>query len=443
MPRPATQLTDTAISKARAKEKKYKLSDGRGLFLLVMPTGSKLWRLKYRFNAKEKEYAIGVYPTITLKKARETSLELKRLVADGIDPNKKKKQDKKTDTEDKKLTEFEKKTQLHLVVNEWLELHEKKVTDYTAKKTRALLYEKLLPAFSNYTDRQNIKTSTPISHIKHFEITTLLKDTAKETEYTAKRLKQFLNRIWLFAVTSGYCEDNIISNISNEVLPAPKTKNMAKITDEKILGGLLNAIDNYKGNLIVKASLQFLTLTMLRATTLVTLKWEYIDFENKILTIPRATMKVKDENLNDFILPLVPRAIEILKEVQEITGADEYVFSIAGKPINKESGNKALGLMGYNDESKGMKQTQHSFRGTFRSLADTHQEQHKASFEAKEAVLDHHVGGKVERAYTHKSDYVEQMRGLLEWYADFLAGVKNDSKEVDDILDKEVVYEKR
>jgi integrase len=424
MPRPTTQLTDTAITKAKPRDKKYKLYDGGGLFLLIMPIGSKLWRVKYRFNGKEKEYAIGAYPPFTLSKARTIRDELKRLIADGIDPNEKKKQEKRKDTEEEKLTAFEIKTQLHLVINEWLELHEKKVTAYTAKKTRALLYEKLLPTFSKYTDRQHIKTSTPISHIKHFEITELLKATAKETEYTAKRLKQFLNRIWLFAVTSGYCEANIISNISNEVLPAPKTKNMAKITDEKILGRLLNDLDNYQGNIIVRASLQFLTLTMLRATTLVTLKWEYIDFDNKVLIIPRETMKVKDTNLNDFILPLVPKAIAILKELQEITGADEYVFSIAGKPINKESGNKALRLMGYSDESKGLKQTQHSFRGTFRSLADTHQEKHKASFEAKEAVLDHHVGGKVERAYTHKSDYLEQMRGLLEWYADYLEGVK-------------------
>lgn len=426
MPRPTTQLTDTAITTAKPKEKKYKLYDGGGLFLLIMPIGSKLWRVKYRFNGKEKEYAIGAYPTFTLSKARTIRDELKRHVAEGIDPNEKKRQEKRKDTEEEKLTAFEIKTQLHLVVDEWLELHEKNVEAYTARKTRALLYEKLLPAFSKYTDRQHVKTSTPISHIKHFEITELLKATAKKTEYTAKRLKQFLNRIWLFAVTSGYCEANIISNISNEVLPAPKTKNMAKITDEKILGSLLNDIDNYNGNVIVRASLQFLVYTMLRATTLVTLKWEYIDFDNKVLTIPRATMKVKDTNLNDFILPLVPKAIEILKELQGLTGADEYVFSIAGKPINKESGNKALRILGYNDESKGLKQTQHSFRGTFRSLADTHQEEHKASFEAKEAVLDHQVGGKVERAYTHKSDYVEQMRGLLEWYADYLEGVKND-----------------
>jgi len=424
MPRQTTQLTDTAIAKSKGKEKKYKLYDGRGLFLLVMPTSSKLWRLKYRFNNKEKEYAIGTYPDTTLLKARAKRDELRSLIVDGIDPNEKKKQDKQVAVEEKKLTALEVQSQLHLVVDEWLVLHEKKVSAYTAKKTRSLLYNTLLPRFSKLTPMGNIDTSTPISHIKHFEITTLLKEVAKETEYTAKRLKQFLYRIWLFGVTSGYCEANIISNISNEVLPSPKTKSLSKITDEAILGKLLNDMDNYEGNIIVKSSLQFLVYTMLRATTLVTLKWEYINFEDKTLTIPRETMKVKDENLSDFTLPLVHQAIQTLEEIHKLTGTNEYVFSISDKPINKESGNKALRIMGYNDESKGLKQTQHSFRGTFRSLADTHQEKHKASFEAKEAVLDHQVGGKVERAYTHKAIYVEQMRGLLEWYADYLDEIK-------------------
>jgi len=131
MPRPTTQLTDTAIKNTELKEKKYKLYDGGGLFLLIMPIGSKLWRVKYRFNGKEKEYAIGAYPAYTLLKARTIRDELKRLIADGIDPNEKKKQEKRKDTEEEKLTAFEIKTQLHLVVNEWLELHEKKVTAYT------------------------------------------------------------------------------------------------------------------------------------------------------------------------------------------------------------------------------------------------------------------------------------------------------------------------
>jgi integrase len=160
---------------------------------------------------------------------------------------------------------------------------------------------------------------------------------------------------------------------------------------------------------------------MLRASTLVHLKWKYVDFEAKTLTIPREDMKVKDSNLNDFILPLVDEAINILNELKPLSGWGEYIFAIDGKPINKESGNRALQNMGY----KG-KHTLHSFRGTFRSLAETHQDEHKATYEVKEAVLDHRVGGKVERAYTHKSNYLEQMRELLKWYADYLDGLKNE-----------------
>ncbi len=425
MARQTTQLTDTTIAKAKAKEKKYKLYDGQGLFLLVTLTGSKLWRLKFRFEGKEKEYAIGSYPEITLLEARRKRDELRSLIAKGINPIDEKKKIKQIVTEKKKLTAFEESSQIHLVVDEWLALLEKKVTYDTTKKTKALLYNKVLPSFAKFTPKGNVESSMPIGHIKHFEITALLKVVAKETEYTAKKLKQHLGRIWLFAVTSGYCESNIIANISNEVLPAPKVKNRPKITDEKILGRLLNDIDNYSGSIMVRASLQFLTYTMLRATNLVLLKWEYIDFENKILTIPRPLMKVKDKNLDDFTLPLVGKAIEILEMLHKLTGANEYVFAITHEPINKESGNKALWIMGYNDESKGEKQRLHSFRGTYRSLVNTHQEKHNASLEAREAVLDHHLGGKVERAYTHKSNYVEQMRRLLEWYAEYLERLKN------------------
>jgi len=303
-------------------------------------------------------------------------------------------------------------------------MHDKKVTDYTARKTRALLENNLLPHFSERTPKGRIIRSVPIREIKHHQITDLLKEKAKETEYTAKRLKQFLRRIWLFAVTSGYCESNIVANISDEVLPAPKTKHISKITDEKLLGQMLRDIDAYTGSPIVKASLRFLSYTMLRASTLVTLKWAYVDFETQTLTIPRSEMKVKDDNLNDFALPLPHQSMRILEEIKPFTGHSEYIFSIEGKPINKESGNKALRLLGYNDPAKGIKQTLHSFRGTYRSLVETHQDQHGATYEVKEAVLDHQVGSKVERAYTHKSDYVKQMRELLQWYADYLEEVK-------------------
>ncbi len=430
MPRIATPLTDTEIKNAKPEEKKYKLNDGNGLYLIVNPKGTKSWKLDYKIGDARKEMTLGSYPIVTLKDAREKALVFKRKIFNGTDPLEEKRQQRQAIKQDKELEAFENRTQIHLVVEEWLGLHEKKVIEHTSGKTRALLENTFLPIFSDFSPRGNIIiSSSPIGQIKHFEIVALLKEKAKETEYTAKRLKQFLYRIWQFAVTSGYCEENIISKISDEILPTPKVKHISKITDEVILAKLFKDIENYAEHEIVKASLQFLVYTMLRATNLVELKWKYIDFEKKILIIPREKMKVSDENLNDFALPLVDQAMAVLEKLQPISGHSEYVFSINGKPINKESGNKALRLMGYNDPDKGMKQTQHSFRGTFRSLANTYQKEHGASYEAKEAVLDHQTVNKVEKAYTHKSDYIEQMRDLLEWYSNKLEELKNNSCE--------------
>jgi integrase len=138
-------------------------------------------------------------------------------------------------------------------------------------------------------------------------------------------------------------------------------------------------------------------------------------------------MKTDDENLPDFVIPLPKQVLDILKEVEEITGWGEWVFHGVRdrrEHVNFESGNKALRNMGFKDEKNGRKQTLHSFRGTFRSLSETYAREHGVSFEVRERALDHHEQNKVVRAYTHKADYTEQMRELMQWWADFLDKVK-------------------
>lgn len=138
-------------------------------------------------------------------------------------------------------------------------------------------------------------------------------------------------------------------------------------------------------------------------------------------------MKINNKNLPDFKLPLSDQAIGVLREIQVFTGFGEWIFHSATnfkKPMVGDSLVKALRNMGFNDETRGRKQVVHSFRGTFRSLCDTYQNEHNSSFEIKEAVLDHYVGNEVTRAYNHKADYTEQMRPLLQWWADFLDRVK-------------------
>lgn len=176
MPKIATPLNVLEIKNAKPKERNYKLSDGKGLYMIVSTNGGKWWRLDYAMQGKRKPLSLGTYPTVTLEAVREEALRLKRLIHQGIDPLEERKQSKEQIIEDTKLGEFEQKTQLHLVVNEWFKLHENKVSDYTAGKTRNLLDGKLIPRFAVYTSSGHIKTTTPISHIKHHEITALLKE---------------------------------------------------------------------------------------------------------------------------------------------------------------------------------------------------------------------------------------------------------------------------
>jgi integrase len=163
------------------------------------------------------------------------------------------------------------------------------------------------------------------------------------------------------------------------------------------------------------------------------LRWHQIDFDKAIITIPREEMKTDDENLPDFVIPLPKQALDILQEVKEIHGWGQWVFHGLQdhfKHVNKNTGNKALKNMGFNDEKNGRKQTLHSFRGTFRSLSETYAKEHGVSFEVRERALDHHEQNKVVRAYTHKADYTEQMRELMQWWANFLDKVKAETASI-------------
>jgi integrase len=164
----------------------------------------------------------------------------------------------------------------------------------------------------------------------------------------------------------------------------------------------------------------------LRAKNIVTLKWEHIDFDKQILTIPRQEMKVSNENLKDFTMSLTSSVINILKDQYQFTSNRRYVFATdRGEHLNIESTNRALQRLGFNDEKRGRKQRTHSFRATFRSLANTYQSQYKVSFEAKEMVLDHATGNEVTKAYTHSSDYMEELKILMRWWSKYLDGLRS------------------
>lgn len=425
--RKVSPLTDTEIRSAKPRDKEYSLPDGNGLQLIIKPDGRKIWEIRYTIESKAKKTTGGTYPAVSLKDARAKRDELKSKVLNGIDPIQEKKEIKAIIQEKEMEAQTTLTTQFHLITYEWLSTL--KSAEITATKRKRAFERDIFPHFCKYDENHVITSSKQISEITHGELLKIITEKGKATPETASRLFVDCNRLWTYAVSHEYIDLNITLRIDKSVVPKGEKTNYAKITDEKILGELLRSIDTYKGDggVIVKNVLRFVSLLPLRADNLCKLKWESVNFEKAIITIPRSEMKVKNKNLSDFILPLPHQAVSILKEIKEITGWGQWVFHGSRNMknhVNKVSASRALGRMGFNDEVNGRKQTLHSFRGTFASLARTHHKEHGATFETMEAVLDHQEGNKVVRAYTHKADYTEQMRELLQWWADYLDEVK-------------------
>lgn len=438
MARTTEPLTDTKIKNTKSIEKDCKLFDGGGLFLLIKKyteeslqgktekikrPGSKLWRLKYLFEGKEKLISLGTYPETSLAEARAKRDEYKREIAKGIDPSAERKESK-AKIEAKAIEEQASvEGQFHRVAYEWLATLNHDESTHT--KRVSSFQKDIFPYLCTYNEQHIIISSKHIKEITHPELLRILKIKEKMAPEVAKRRYRDCKNLWEYAINHGYTESNIAGRISGNAFLPRKEKHYPKITDEKILGELLRGIDDYKGEggIIVRNILRFVSIMPLRADNLYKLRWSQVDFEKSIITIPRSEMKVKDQNLPDFVLPLPVQAINILKEVGEVTGWGRWVFHGVRenlKHANKESGNKALRSMGFVDEKNGRKQTLHSFRGTFRSLSETYAREHGVSFEVRERALDHHEQNKVVRAYTHKADYTEQMRELMQWWADFL-----------------------
>ena len=420
MPKIPTSLTDTKIKKSKLKVKNYSLSDGKGLHLLIKTNGVKQWEFIYTSPTKHKrrKTSFGSYPDVTLDKARQKRTEYRCYINDGVDPIdyfREKKQKEKN--QESGLFEN--------VVDEWLEIKQKEVkADYIKPKTYQRLESLLLNDTVPYFKKMNIRD------IKHFDITKIIEKKNKTASVSAKRLLQYLNRLWLYAVSKGYTDFNIIANIDKGAhITRTNVKHFSCITDLPILEELVNAIYNYSGHYSTKNALKLVLHIPLRAKNLVTLKWEYIDFDKQILTIPREEMKVSNQNLKDFTMPLTSSVINILKDQYQFTSNRRYVFATdRGEHLNIESTNRALQRLGFNDDKRKRKQRTHSFRATFRSLANTYQSQHEVSHEAKERALDHTTGKEVEQSYTHGADYMQELKILMNWWSEFVEGM----------LDKEI-----
>lgn len=444
MARLTVPLKDAKIKNTISSEKDQKLFDGNGLILLVKKytyieitkddgtvekhkkLGSKLWRFKYQFGGKTNTLSLGKYPEISLETARERVKQLRSEIAMGTDPSAKRKDEKKNI---RLQVAHEKEKQTNLLTNIFKDflifkshsVEAKQINNYESRMKNYVFPYLGDKPMEDISDDDIIQCIHNVPHV----VTPKSHKSVNNKAETARRVFNICEQFWKWAKANKRIPHNVTLEIDiNEIIPPAKGNNhYPKITDETILGELLRSIDAYPHSPIVRNALRLVAILPYRVENLSTLRWDMIDFDKRTLTIPRSEMKVDDSSLPDFILPLPDQAVSILKQTQEITGWGKWVFhgiKDFEDHMDEETCNKALRIMGFTDATQGKKQTTHSFRGTFRSLAATYAHVHKASFETCERVLDHHEKKQAIRAYIHMADYTEQMRPLLQWWADFL-----------------------
>ena len=409
MARQIKALTDTAIKKAKPKEKDYKLFDGNGLFLLVVKSGGKRWRLKYRINGKERVLALGVYPSITLSKARELREYYRKQITEGINPSEQRKEKKIT----QQIEEVKKQNTFYKVSQDWLLSYKKEVSEN--------YHIKLGRAFDSYV-YPFIKNKA-IDEVKRTDIIEILQDLKdRELLETASRVTMLINKVFMYAVTFEYAPHNIMADIDKKVILGKTVKkHYPTFTKDDDIKALLLSIDEYSGDYNTKMALKMLPYVFVRSFNIRNCEWCEIDFINNVWQIPANKMKTKTE----FILPLPHQVIEILEEVKEFSGDGRYVFPsfrAKDKPMSDNTLISAIRRMGFTKDEF----VPHGFRAMFSTLSyekANNEDGHTYTGEVIEALLAHKEQNQVKGAY-NRAKYIEPMRGLIQWYADYLDSIK-------------------
>lgn len=408
-------LTDKTIKNAKAKEKKYKLSDGGGLFLQITPNGSKLWRLQYYFGDKRKEYAIGTLKDYSLSEAREERERLRKLVNQSIDIN----EEKKRLNEEKKEVAKQTKNTFYNISQKWLK-------DYTERKHLSENYSiRLGRALTNYI--YPFIESMPIDRVTRKDIINILEEIKKTNglHETANRVYTQLNSIFMYAVTYEYITTNIVRDIDKSiVIGARKKKHYPTFTKEQDIKGLLLSIDDYNGDYSTQMALKILPYVFLRSFNIRHAEWSEIDLKNKVWIIPAPKMKTKIE----FVLPLPPQVIELIEELQQNRLSNKYLFPSSrdkDRPISDNTMISAIRRMGYSKDEF----VPHGFRSMFSTVVNKkgNNEGDHYTKDVVEALLAHVEANKVRGAYNRSDNrgILEPMRELISWYADYLDEVKN------------------
>lgn len=406
-------LTDIQVKAKTHKDKDgnvktapYKLSDGKGLYMLVSKSGSKYWRLKYRFDGKEKVLALGVYPEITLAVARERALDARRKLANDIDPNQEKK-------DAKALKEANKKNTFKAWAEKWWQNWHKDKSPRHAEYVKRRLEADIFPSIGKL----------PINQIEAHEVVETIKAIAERGALDiAKRAHQMMGQVFRYAIAhnkDSKATRNPAADIKpSDIIESRQKQNYARV-ELKELPALLRALDASNSQALTRLAVKLMGLTFVRTTELIEAQWDEIDFEEKQWRIPAERMKMKTPH----IVPLSRQALQTLQDLHRISGHSKHVFPNQNNHTKTMSNNtilKALEVAGYKGRMTG-----HGFRG----LASTALHEQGFDHQHIELQLAHQERNQVSASYNHAL-YLKQRAKMMQAWADYLDELKAGAKVV-------------
>lgn len=411
MPKRVLPLSDVQVRNAKPKDKLYKLQDGSGLYLLVTPSGGKLWRFDYRYADKRKTMALGKYPEQTLSEMRQRRDEVRKLVSNGVDPGEVKKAKKAA-------TVAETENAFEVVAREWLNGRKAEWSEGHRETVMGRLNYDVFPVFG----------ARQVGDIEAPELLEMLRRIeARGAVETAHRVRTVCSQIFRFAIATGRAKRDPAADLRG-ALKSFTSRHHSAITDPQDVAPLLRAIDGYKGTFVVRQALRLAPLVFIRPGELRHAEWTEFDLENADWNIPIERMKMLTKKKIDrkgqkHLIPLSRQAVDVLRELQLYTGKSRYVFPCArshARPMSENAVNGALRRMGFSKEEI----CGHGFRAMARTIMD---EVLQVRVDLIEHQSAHAVKDPLGRVY-NRTSFLPERREMMQKWADYLDGLKSGAK---------------
>lgn len=390
-------LSDLALKKANPADKPYKLTDEKGLYILIQPTGGKLWRMNYRFDGKQKTLALGAYPDLSLSKAREKRDTARKQLAEGIDPAAAKQADKQA----RKIATA---SSFEAVAREW---HSGRTPNWA--KSHA---DKIILRLEN--DVFPWLGKKPISEITTPDLlATIRRIESRGALETAHRALQNCGQVFRYAVATGRAIRDPSGDLRG-ALPPAKAKHHAALVEPAEVAELLRAMDAFKGTLVVQSALKLAPLFFVRPGELRHMRWSEVDLD-------KAEWRyLVSKTKTDHLVPLATQAVAILKELQALSGNREFVFPGGRdpqRPMSDAAINAALRRLGYDTKTE---ITGHGFRAMARTIL-------AEELHIKPEVIEHQLAHKVPDALGtayNRTKFLKERRVMMQVWADYLDKLK-------------------